>query len=82
MVWILVRSITEVWELQVHNTYMQLSLSKGGSHVESRRNSLVVMSAGLAIFNVSFRNASILEATMQTEIEILETRETPEILWY
>jgi hypothetical protein len=52
---------------------------KGG--IYGKRNSLAVKPNAPIVF-LCFNPLNHLETYMQTEIEILETRETPVILWY
>ena len=50
----------------------------GGSHEQTERDPLALMSRTIASLS---QTANSTEAKMQNEIEILESRETPSILW-
>jgi hypothetical protein len=55
-------------------------LQEGAGHVASRRNSLAVIAPSIPIHtNQTFPYP---ESQMQTDIEILESRENPMIVWY
>ena len=56
---------------------------KGSGHVESRRNSLAVSECRKSILAAQTETKLLpVEPSMQTEIEVLESRENPMIVWY
>jgi hypothetical protein len=69
--------------LEIRFTESNRTHVNGGSDVEPRRNSLAVDPCGTSVcLQHKTLKKSNWRPTMQTEIEVLENRDNPMIVWY